>query len=97
MKAILEFDLDNRDDRNEHLRAIAATDAFIVLYKIDDMLRDIVKYDDLIQPGAEFALPLGPHTITESESVLLNELASVIRSRISHIIVDGNINMGYLE
>ena len=97
MKAILEFDLDDFEDRNSHKRAITATDAYIALHKIDDKLRDYVKYDMNISPGCRIALPEGYHIITEIESILLNTLASIIRSEINEIIKNQDINMGDLE
>ena len=39
-KATLEFDLNDYSDKLEHKRAIAATDAFIALHDIDNMLRE---------------------------------------------------------
>ena len=39
MKAILEFDLDNPDEKIQHLRCIKAEDMIYVLFKIQRNLR----------------------------------------------------------
>jgi hypothetical protein len=44
MKATLEFNLDELDDRVAHLRATLATDLALCLYAIKDELRTKVKY-----------------------------------------------------
>lgn len=44
MKAILEFDLDDHDDINAHKRAISATNAYLVLFDLDNYLRSELKY-----------------------------------------------------
>jgi hypothetical protein len=44
-KAILEFDLNDYDDRCAHKRATNATEAYIALSDIDELLRRIVKYE----------------------------------------------------
>ena len=47
MKAILEFDLDEHDDRVAHLRAVKALDMALVLWDIDQYLRGLIKHGDL--------------------------------------------------
>lgn len=42
MKAILEYNLP--EDAFDHLRAVQANDAWIALYEIDIMLRNLLKY-----------------------------------------------------
>jgi hypothetical protein len=44
MKAILEFDLDNPDDKMSHLRCIKATEMMITLWEMDQHLRSLTKY-----------------------------------------------------
>jgi aspartate aminotransferase-like enzyme len=44
MKATIEFQLP--EDRHEHLRAIYATEAWSVLYDIDNTLRNVLKHGD---------------------------------------------------
>ncbi len=44
MKAILEFDLDNPDDKMSHLRCVKATEMMITLWEIDQHLRSLTKY-----------------------------------------------------
>jgi microsomal dipeptidase-like Zn-dependent dipeptidase len=45
-KAILEFDLNEYDDRLAHLRAMKATDAYIVIQGIHSFLRNLQKHKD---------------------------------------------------
>lgn len=47
MKAILEFNLDEHDDRVAHLRAVKALDMALVLWDIDQYLRGLIKHGDL--------------------------------------------------
>ena len=47
MKAILEFNLDDGDDRQAHLRAIKALDMSIALWDMDQYLRGLIKYGEL--------------------------------------------------
>jgi hypothetical protein len=54
MKAILEFDLDNFEERLEHKRAISATDAYLALNEIQQYLRSIRKYSELEEKQREF-------------------------------------------
>lgn len=45
-KAILEFDLEDPEDRQSHIRAINSTNVYLVLSKMDGWLREKVKYVD---------------------------------------------------
>lgn len=47
MKATLTFDLNDSDERAEHKRAIQATDAYLVLWDLDQELRQKLKYSEL--------------------------------------------------
>jgi hypothetical protein len=47
MKAILEFNLDEHDDKVAHLRAVKALDMALVLWDIDQYLRGLIKHGDL--------------------------------------------------
>lgn len=47
MKAILEFNLDNYQDKIDHLRCIKATNMFCALYDIRNIKRQIEKNVDL--------------------------------------------------
>ena len=42
MKATLEFSLP--EDKNEHIRAVYASETWSTLYDIDNMLRNMLKY-----------------------------------------------------
>jgi hypothetical protein len=46
MKATLEFDLDDFDDRTEHLRCVKATNMALMLCGIKEKIRSKLKYDD---------------------------------------------------
>jgi hypothetical protein len=46
MKAKLEFDLDNPDDKMEHMRCIKATDMAIMLWDIKQKIRSKLKYGE---------------------------------------------------
>lgn len=97
MKAKLEFDLEDYSDQLSHRRAISATDAYLVLHDLDNMLREYTKYSKNISEGSEIALPEGYHKITEIESVLLHGLADTIRMKFGEIKEKYNINMDDLE
>jgi hypothetical protein len=44
MKAILQFDLDEREDKEAHIRATKATDAYLVLWDMMQAFRTVYKY-----------------------------------------------------
>ena len=46
MKAKLEFDLDNPDDKMEHMRCIKATDMALMLWDIKQKIRRKLKYNE---------------------------------------------------
>ena len=46
MKAKLEFDLDNPDDKMEHMRCIKATDMALMLWDIKQKIRSKLKYNE---------------------------------------------------
>ena len=46
MKAKLEFDLDNPDDRMGHMRCVKATDMALMLWDIKQNIRSKLKYSD---------------------------------------------------
>jgi len=45
-KAILEFDLNEPDDREEHKRMLKSLDIMLVLWDIDNYLRSQLKYNE---------------------------------------------------
>jgi len=47
MKAILEFDLNEHDDRQAHLRCVKSLDLVLFILKIEDELRSKLKHSDL--------------------------------------------------
>ena len=46
MKAKLEFDLDNPDDRMGHMRCVKETDMALMLWDIKQKIRSKLKYSD---------------------------------------------------
>ena len=93
MKAKLEFDLNDYDDKLAHKRAVSSTDTYIALVKINEKIRSHVKYGVSIEEGAKMALPEGYHTITEKESELLHQFALNIQWDIGHIIEECGVNL----
>lgn len=81
MKAKLEFDLDDPSDRKAHKRCVSATEAYLCLHDIDNMLRQKIKYE----------LP-----IEENSNITLLTVES-IREEIYSILESHGINMDDLE
>ena len=46
MKAKLEFDLDNPDDKMAHMRCVKATDMALMLWDIKQKIRRKLKYNE---------------------------------------------------
>ena len=46
MKATLKFDLDNPDDKMEHMRCVKATDMALMLWDIKQKIRSKLKYSN---------------------------------------------------
>jgi len=46
MKAKLKFDLDNPDDKMEHMRCVKATDMALMLWDIKQKIRSKLKYSN---------------------------------------------------
>lgn len=97
MKAKLEFDLDDPSDRKAHKRCVSATDAYLCLHDIDNMLRDYTKYSKGIDVGDKIALPEGWYTLNSYESQLLHTLAEIIRGKVNEITKDNRIDIEDLE
>ena len=97
MKATLEFDLDDPQDRLSHKRAVSGTDAYIALHDIHILLREYSKYDKNISAGTKMALPEGYHTITEHESIILHELIHGLSLQINNVLIDRGIKLEDLE
>ncbi len=51
MKAILEFEVDEPQDRKELKRVTSATEMSIALWDIDVMFRNKLKYDETLSEG----------------------------------------------
>ena len=56
MEAILKFNLDNADDKMEHMRCVKATDMAIVLFEITHNLKRTLesRFESQPQPRDEF-------------------------------------------
>ena len=56
MEAILKFNLDNPDDKMEHMRCVKATDMAIVLFEITHNLKRTLesRFESQPQPRDEF-------------------------------------------
>ena len=46
MKALLEFNIDEQDDRMAHLRAVKSLDMALTLWDMDQYLRGLIKYGE---------------------------------------------------
>ena len=46
MEAILKFNLDNADDKMEHMRCVKATDMALMLWDIKQKIRSKLKYSN---------------------------------------------------
>jgi hypothetical protein len=71
MKAILEFNLDERDDIEAHLRCVKALDMAVVLWDMDQYLRNKMKYgnkDSMLSDDAYKALEDAREELRESMS-----------------------------
>lgn len=98
MKAILEFDLSDIDEKLEHIRAIKGTDAYIALHHITNLLRTYRKYERYIQEDDSWTLSDGTeHHLTERESELLNLFASKIEEQIYGILEEHSIDLNDLR
>ncbi len=81
-KAILEFNLDERDDIEAHLRCVKALDMAVVLWDMDQYLRNKMKYgnkDSMLSDDAYKALEDAREELRESMSsrgINLDELIS---------------------
>lgn len=98
MKAMLEFDLSDIDEKLEHIRATKGTDAYIALHHITDLLRTYRKYEQDIREGDSWALSDGTnHSLTERESELLNLFASKIEEQLYGILEEHKIDLNDLR
>jgi hypothetical protein len=49
MKAILEFDLNEPDDREDHKRAVKVNGLYVAIWEFDQYLRTQIKYTEQTQ------------------------------------------------
>ena len=77
MKAILEFDLNDRDELEAHQRCIKALDLALALYEIGQELRRITKYgedEEKVKHTEEFKKSF--YRILDEHGVVLDDLLS---------------------
>lgn len=80
-KAILEFDLNEPDDREAHKRAVKSLDLVLALWDIDQYLRSQIKYGDEIELTDEQFTTLDEtreklHSILREYNISFDELLS---------------------
>ena len=85
MKAILEFDLENFEDRKAHLRCVKSTEMAIILWEIQNNLRKkcIEKVGELIEYHPKMKNP-------EQYGIM------VVLDRITELLEDNDININNL-
>ena len=75
-KAILEYNLDEVDDRDAHLRAIKSLSLTLALWEMDQYLRSEMKYgelsDDAYKATEEARIKL--REILDENGIILDEL-----------------------
>jgi|688.fasta_scaffold1552919_1 hypothetical protein len=80
MKAILEFDLDNRDDRMAHLRCVKSEDMAWVLFEIMSNLRKKVEFEvesfeaDSTPSDGVYAAFRRIHELCDSKGIVIDDL-----------------------
>lgn len=76
-KAILEFDLNEPEDRNEHERMMKSLDLCLALWDIDQYLRSQTKYNDNLTQEQYDVLDLARtkfYEIMNERSISLDDL-----------------------
>lgn len=78
-KAILEFDLDNPDDRMAHFRAVKSTDMANVLFELThnlkrDCVSDVEDEPKLTKQGAVELVFKRMYELLESHNIQIDEL-----------------------
>lgn len=80
MKAILEFDLNDRDDNMSHRRCIKSTDMALVLFEILSNLRKRVEYEveefeaDSTPSDGVYATFRHIHELCEKHGIIIDDL-----------------------
>lgn len=80
MKAILEFDLNDHDDRRAHLRCVKSTDMAIVLFEILNNLRKKVEFEvenfeaDSTPSDGVYATFRRIHELCEENGIIIDDL-----------------------
>jgi hypothetical protein len=80
MKATLEFDLNDCDDRVEHSLAIKGKDAHLALSQIQENLRQLIKYRPHLDVGGILQLSESTSiSISESDCELIGHVLDLVR------------------
>lgn len=80
MKAILEFDLNDRDDQMAHLRCVKSTDMAIILFEILCNLENKVEFEvenfeaDSTPSDGVYAAFRRIHELCEDRGIVINDL-----------------------
>lgn len=92
-KAILEFDLDNYEDKVLHEKMLNSVNAHLALNGILDELRKIIKYESKYGKGKVVYSHKGGHTLTEDESEIIHVVLDEIRDLIFTELEYNKINL----
>lgn len=84
MKAVLEFDLDNKDDKMAHLRAIKSLDMTCVLFELTHNLKS--KLENNIDNAEEL----------EDRQMSSMEVLDIIFDEINRLMESNNVNLDEL-
>lgn len=93
MKATLEFDLNDPDERREHSMAVNGRKAYMVLSDISGEFRKILKYGQGIEAGTKMALPNGYYEVTEQDEKMLRHAFEVARGILLEAVENRDVNL----
>lgn len=76
MKGVLEFNLDDGEDRIAHLRAVKSTDLALTIHEMDEYLRGRLKHGDLsdLQHDEVFGIREKLNELLLNYNICLDEL-----------------------
>lgn len=96
MKATLEFNLDDHDDRTEHHFAINGRDAFRALSDVRETLRSMLKYGHELKVGYSITLSSGKeYEITEMDQELIDYVLVMCREIVNEATDDLDMSKLY--
>lgn len=92
MKAILEFNLDEVDDRMEHRYALKGRDLNFAIQEFDQrVMRSLTKYGlnkEIFEHDLDPKLDIKFEELTEREKQVAEQLAQAIRSKLNEAIYE---------